>query len=78
MTYAGGAPTAGTAVGIVRSAQVFIPGAASVMPNIITWTFGIGGAGALVLRGVAQQLCVNLPAIIATQTMSVTFEWTEE
>jgi hypothetical protein len=72
------APTLGTAVGTIRGAQVYDPsGVSALSPNVVTWPFG-DRAGAVVLRGVAQQLSVNLGAVVATQTVSVTFEWTEE
>jgi hypothetical protein len=72
------APTLGTAIGTVRGAQIYDPsGVSALSPNVVTWPFG-DRAGVIVLRGVAQQLCVNLGAVVATQTVSVTFEWTEE
>jgi hypothetical protein len=74
------APTLGTAVGFIRAIQfndqsASLPGAATWI-----WTFGDGRAGAsgLALRGTAQQLCVNLAGVVATQTVAVSFEWTEE
>lgn len=74
------APTLGTAVGTVRGVQfndqsAALPGAATWL-----WTFGDGraGASAIVLRAKQRQLCVNLGGVVATQTATVSFEWTEE
>jgi hypothetical protein len=72
--------TSGTAVGFIRATQfndqsASLPGAATWI-----WTFGDGrgGASGFRLRGTAQQLCVNLAGVVATQTAAVSFEWTEE
>lgn len=72
------APTPGAAVGTVRGVQ-FNDGSAS-LPGSQTWlwTFGERPSSAIVLRGTAQELCVNLGAVVATQTATVSFEWTEE
>lgn len=74
------APTAGTAVGFMRCAQfndqsAALPGAATWL-----WTFGDGraGASAIVLRGTAETLEINLGAAVATQSAAVSFEFTEE
>lgn len=73
-------PTPGAAVGFIRVTQfndqsASLPGAATWI-----WTFGDGrgGAGSIVLRGTAQELCINLAGVVATQTAAVSFEWTEE
>jgi hypothetical protein len=73
------APTVGTAVGTIRAVRFFDESA--TVPGSATWVWEFGrrgGASAIVLRGVAQQLCVNIPAAIATQTVAVSFEWTED
>lgn len=72
------APTPGAAVGTIRGVQ-FNDGS-SALPGNQTWlwTFGERPASAIVLRGTAQELCVNLGAVVATQTATVSFEWTEE
>jgi len=74
------APTLGAAVGTVRGAQFFDESASTTGANTWLWTFGDGrgGAAAIVLRGIAQQLAINLSGVIATQTVSVSYEWTEE
>ena len=73
------APTLGAAVGTIRGVQFFDESATVAGANTWFWTFGErGGASAVVLRGTAQQLCVNLGAVVATQTATVSFEWTED
>jgi hypothetical protein len=74
------APTLGTAVGPIRGVQFFDETNAATGANTWLWTFGDGrgGAAAIVLRGAAQQLNVNLAGVIATQTVTVSYEWTEE
>jgi hypothetical protein len=73
------APTAGTLVGQVRG--VLFNDQTAAIPGSGTWLWEFGtrpGASAIVLRGTAQQLCVNLGTAVATQTAQVSFEWTEE
>lgn len=74
------APTPGAAVGIIRATQfndqsASLPGSATWI-----WTFGDGrgGASGLVLRGTAEEICVNLSGVVSTQSSAVSFEWTEE
>lgn len=72
------APTPGAAVGTVRGVQ--FNDASSALPGANTWIwdFGTRPGASIVLRGVAQELCVSLPTAISTQTAQVSFEWTEE
>jgi hypothetical protein len=74
------APALGAAVGPIRGVQFFDDSNAATGANTWLWTFGDGrgGAAAVVLRGVAQQLAINLGGVIAAQTVTVSFEWTEE
>lgn len=72
------APTLGTAVGTLRGVQFFDESATVAGANTWLWTFGERPASAVVLRGIAQELCVNLGGVVATQTATVSFEWTEE
>jgi hypothetical protein len=80
LSYTSVGPIEGTAVGVVRGVQ--FSDASSSVPGANTWiwTFGDGraGAGCIVLRGTAQQLCVNLSAVVSAQIAAVSFEWTEE
>jgi hypothetical protein len=73
------APSAGTPVGTIRGVQ-FNDGS-SALPGNQTWLweFGTrGGASAIVLRGTAQTLEINMGAVVATQTVQVSFEWVED
>jgi hypothetical protein len=73
------APTPGAAVGTIRGLQFFDESATVTGANTWLWEFGTrGGASAIVLRGTAQQLCVNLGGVVATQTATVSYEWVEE
>lgn len=73
-------PTAGTLVGNVRSVKFFAPAAASTSaPSITDFSFGDTFSQAIVLRGTAQQLCINLNgATVAGGSFSFYVEWTEE
>jgi hypothetical protein len=73
------APTLGTSQGAIRS--VIMNDGSAAVPGANTWLWTFGGdrpSGAFVLRGVAQQLGINLSAVVATQTAMVSIEWTEE
>ena len=72
------APTPGTPVGTIRGVQ--FSDASSTLPGANTWLWdwGIRPGTAIVLRGTAQTLEVNLGAAVSTQTATVSFEWTEE
>jgi len=73
------APTLGTAVGTIRGVQFFDDSNAATGANTWLWDFGTrGGAACIVLRGVAQQLAINLGGVIATQTVTVSYEWEED
>ncbi|HET7150873.1 MAG TPA: hypothetical protein VFI60_05645 [Candidatus Acidoferrum sp.] len=73
------APTLGTRVGKLRGIQFSDASAALPGANTWLWTFGAErGTQAIVLRGTAQQVAVNLGGAVATQTVTVSFEWTEE
>jgi hypothetical protein len=73
------APTPGAAVGTIRSAKANIGVAATGaegLPQV--WDFGNGPKKAIVLRGVAQGLCLNVGATQAGALYDVDIEWTEE
>lgn len=73
------APTPGAAVGQIRGGRLIDSSAATTGQTLFRWTFGSdAGSQAIVLRGVAQEVCANIGAVVATQTAIVTFQWTEE
>lgn len=70
------APTVGTPIGVL--ADIVAPFAIGSGANSpITFTFGQLGQP-LVLRGVAEQVAINLSGVTLTGTVGCTFEWTEE
>lgn len=73
-------PTIGGAIGAVKTAQVTLPAPASVGAASLVTRFDFGGydEGHIVLRGVAQQACVNWNAKSTTgNKVDVNFVWTE-
>jgi hypothetical protein len=46
--------------------------------NTQAWDWGTRPGQSIVLRGTGEQLAVYLAGSVATQTMLVTYEWTEE
>lgn len=76
--YATALPTLGTSVGMIRSARLFFSGSAADSDTYF-WEFGTRPGQAIVLRGTAQQLAVNLNGVSAGGTVvSVNVEYTEE
>ena len=72
-----GNPTVGTIVGALAEVS-FHFGVSTTAPSIpAVFTFGQLGSAA-VLRGVAQNVAINLNGTTFTGTFSCTFEWTEE
>jgi len=74
-------PTLGTAVGDIDDAQVYVGiGTGGNQSNLQQWTFGNrANAQGLILRGVAQQLSVNLNGTtLAGNNLSISVEWTEQ
>lgn len=70
-------PTTGTAVGTMRRNYQPIGGVTSVVNPVVTYEFGDKGRP-LTLRGIAQQLAINLNgATLTGGTFDVTFEWFE-
>ena len=72
-------PTLGTAVGAVYSSRVFVPGAATATDAQGLFLVG-GDVGQqyFTLRGVAQQLCINLNGVtLAGGSANISIEWTE-
>ena len=73
------APSLGTLVGPVRAERGNDPTSISSGGNLTVWTFGTEpGGSTIVLRGVAQQLCVNMASVPSVQTVTAMFTWTEE
>src|SRR5579864_666692 len=64
----------------VRQNTTFIPAALSVAATVPTvWTFGDRPGQAIVLRGVNEQLAINLNSVTITGgSFLVSVEWTEE
>lgn len=70
------APTVGTLAGTI--ADIIAPFAVSTGANTpVVFTFGANGESALVLRGIAQSVSINLNATTFTGTVGCTFVWTE-
>ena len=72
-------PTTGTLVGNLFVQRVFVPGMATATDaQGLSETFGDFGQQPFVLRGVAQQLAINLAGVTVTGgAASITVEWTE-
>lgn len=70
-------PTLGTTVGAIRSSRdSFLPTSLGV--SQIVWEFGNAAAMAPALRGVAEQLCINLDGVTVTGgVIDIDIEWTE-
>jgi hypothetical protein len=74
-------PTLGTPIGTISALRYFgaLTGTAALMPEAAVFEFGNRpGARALVLRGVAQCVAVNLNAPSNAGTFNIEAEWTEE
>lgn len=73
-------PTVGTSVGNIRSSKLFAPATASASaPSTVDFPFGDAFSQAVVLRGTAQQLCINLiGATVVGGSFNFYVEWTEE
>lgn len=71
------APTVGTIVGVLADLPQHFAIATSADSGHAAYVFGQLGQP-IVLRGVAQQVAINLNATTFTGTVSCTFEWTEE
>lgn len=71
-------PTLGTAVGTIRVVRSAATTAGTTIQEIV-WEFGTRPAQAIVLRGVDQQLCINLGGVTITGPVAdFSVEWTEE
>lgn len=71
-------PTLGTTVGTLVADSVFVA-LNTAASGLLDYTFGNRPAQAIVLRGVAQQLAVNLNAVtVGGGTFDLWVEWTED
>jgi len=77
-TYTTTNPTTGTG-SILRVGRLFLPTSAGDSTPLV-WTFGDRNTEGLVLRGIAQLLCLNWggEAVPAGAALNFDFEWTEE
>lgn len=67
----------GTSVGSIRRGFLPVAGATSVVNPVVTFEFGDKGK-AIILRGIAQQLAVNLNgATLTGGSFDINFEWYE-
>jgi len=73
-------PTLGTLVGNIRADKYLIPAPGTLTGNPpLIWTFGDRPEQALLLRGTAQVLAVNLNgATLAGNSFTISVSWTEE
>lgn len=77
LAYTANPAALGTAAGTVRRGYLPIAGATSVVNPIVVFEFGDKGKE-IILRGVAQQLAVNLNgATLAGGTFDINIEWFE-
>lgn len=76
----GSLPTVGTAVGSVRTTQLFVPTNTAVSPpQPTTWTFDNGPDKGIVLRGTNEALDINIGGTtVPGGSFSIFGEWTEE
>ena len=77
------APTKGALVGTIRSFRTLwqaTVAAAAGTTDKYDFSFGdVSGSGGVVLRGVAQELALTFPVVLASAgTLAVDIEWTEE
>ena len=77
------APTKGALVGTVASerilSQATIATSASITTDVQIMFGDLDGSGGIVLRGVAQEICLTYPVVLAsTATCAIDIEWTEE
>jgi hypothetical protein len=71
-------PTTGTLVGSIRSERVTFP-LTAVAPAKTVYDFGVGPSQPIVLRGAAEQLCINLnAATVSASLINISIEFTEE
>jgi len=71
------APTVGTLAGLISDLVFNFPTGATGPSSPALMVYGQLGQP-IVLRGIAQQVAVNLSGITFTGTIGCTFEWTEE
>lgn len=75
------APTSGTSVGTVKAGTLVLNAATGTTSGLQGWVFNPQTlTQEVVLRGVAQQACVNIPAALTTAgaSLNVSVMWTEQ
>jgi len=71
-------PTAGTLVGYIRGAKIFMGTSSGSSTDRLIWDFGDRPAQCPVLRGTAQSLALYNDAALTGASMYISIEWTEE
>lgn len=73
-------PIVGTVVGNVKAEKIFVPATSTVGYSAkTTWQFGDDFVQAIVLRGVAENININLNGItVLGLTLAISITWTEE
>lgn len=72
-------PTLGTTVGNVDARKAFLPGSNNGPTEPTIFDFGDNASKAIVLRGTAEQLAINLNGLnVASDTYNITVDETEE
>lgn len=73
------APTSGNSVGFVRSLAITLTTAAGAIPAVwYTLPFGVENDQEIVLRGTAQCVYLSQGTNPAGETVSISWQWTEE
>lgn len=69
-----------TSPALIRAGTITLPvTSAGTVNGKLEWTFSDRNERAIVLRGVAQQLCVNLSSIsVSSGVLAIDFEWGED
>ena len=80
LAYTVNPTTLGSSPGTVRANKMFVGTAAGTGPcDLVVWEFGNRPAQALVLRGAAQGVAVNLNGVVsAGASFDINLEWSEE
>lgn len=79
VSYTANPSALGAAVGTIRSSRYNVPTSGGVVSLPVVWDFGDRPAEAVILRGVAQELCINLSSTtLGGSALNGSFEFTEE
>jgi hypothetical protein len=65
---------------LIRSRTITLPVTSAGTSNAsVVWRFGADGDQALVLRGAAQQACLNLSGVsVSSGLLNIAIQWVEE